>query len=196
MVLNSIRRVQRVLLTGHSLGGALATIGSIEILGKAQVLGVLTFEAPPCFNQAMADYYQSILGGRTLRITNACDPIPTVGFEFGLTHCGKELHINEDGTVSICAYSETKVCQDFTKHLCDMTNCRCSGGDCCVKPWKHCETRPYLGFNLCGCTDAEAAYYINNIKGISYTGATLSAVAAIALLLIALYYLYRSLNRG
>lgn len=68
-----------VLVAGHSLGGALATLGggALAASGAAPVEGVYTFGSPRVGNAAFAlHYYDALLGNVTWRVTHALDAVP------------------------------------------------------------------------------------------------------------------------
>jgi hypothetical protein len=71
-----------VYLTGHSLGGAVALLASIELESRGIVgwdkLNVYTFGQPRVGDQVFADFLNSRSGATFLRITNKFDMIPSL----------------------------------------------------------------------------------------------------------------------
>jgi hypothetical protein len=66
-----------VILTGHSLGGAVAHILGYRLdLGEADVHSVITFGAPNSGNAAWVDHYNDRLLDRTHDFQNDLDPVP------------------------------------------------------------------------------------------------------------------------
>jgi triacylglycerol lipase len=82
---------QPLLLTGHSLGGALAVVAAklLRQDGSANVSGVYTFGMPRCGGQRFADHYDRNLGPRTYRFVHGDDIVPTVPpMNLGFRHVG------------------------------------------------------------------------------------------------------------
>ncbi|KAI8470315.1 MAG: hypothetical protein J3K34DRAFT_521444 [Monoraphidium minutum] len=86
-------RPWRVLVTGHSLGGALATLCAYELAGRTPKTGpgslevsMYTFGAPRVGNSAFAEAFNARLAGRSWRITNASDIVPSVPRLMGYSH--------------------------------------------------------------------------------------------------------------
>lgn len=74
---------RRIVLAGHSLGGALAKIGAFEFETKAyhddrQVVAVVTFGAPMVGSASFKEQYDQALGGRTVRMEAAGDIVPLI----------------------------------------------------------------------------------------------------------------------
>jgi hypothetical protein len=85
----------RIFVTGHSLGGALAVLTADRIAG-ARVAGVYTFGMPRPGTAIFAERYMTTaLGARTFRLVHADDLVPTVApsdFGSGFHHVGYYLH--------------------------------------------------------------------------------------------------------
>jgi hypothetical protein len=66
-------------ISGHSLGGALSTLLAVELdaLGF-RVASVTTFGSPRVGDFRFAEYYNHVLGSRTLRLTHAHDAVPAL----------------------------------------------------------------------------------------------------------------------
>ncbi|KAJ3193580.1 hypothetical protein HK101_004591 [Irineochytrium annulatum] len=95
--------------TGHSLGGALATLAAVDI---RQTLGVpgfrlklLTFAQPRVGNGIWADWVDSLTFDHMLRVVNQDDLTPHLPPSFaGFRHCPDEIWIaDEDGTTLLCS---------------------------------------------------------------------------------------------
>lgn len=76
---------ERVWITGHSLGGAMAACCAYDrqLRGK-KVTGVVTFGQPRIGNEALAEYLDKELGDRYLRLMNSGDPVPILPPCFGI----------------------------------------------------------------------------------------------------------------
>lgn len=85
---------QKIYLVGHSLGGAVATLGGAALLAEGvspDQVEVVTFGAPPVGNQAFADAFASRL--QLTRITMKGDPVPDslVNLIGGYRQFGREI---------------------------------------------------------------------------------------------------------
>ncbi|MFL4970516.1 MAG: lipase family protein [Xanthobacteraceae bacterium] len=91
----------KVYVTGHSLGGALAALTAlrIETDSVADVEAVYTFGMPrPGSPQFASQYDQAGLGMRTYRLVDADDIVPTVAPSFlNFHHVGRHLHCTRGG---------------------------------------------------------------------------------------------------
>lgn len=89
--LETIAPDTQIILTGHGLGGALATIAAVHFSqwGK-KVASVVTFGSPMVGKQKFAKLYQSRVGCQsTVRIVNTEDLIPNILEKEGFQHaCG------------------------------------------------------------------------------------------------------------
>jgi triacylglycerol lipase len=92
-----------VLVTGHSLGGALAALIAHRIMGQnvADVAAVYTFGSPRPGNEEFAAGYNDLLGARSFRLVHGEDLVPTVAPSFlGFRHVGRRLHCERGGRFS------------------------------------------------------------------------------------------------
>lgn len=92
--------VKNILIVGHSLGGALAHIASLDMqfnFGDRMSISCVSFGSPRVFNHAgVASYNRRV--PNTVRVVNGSDPVPRVPFaEMGYEHVGNEMHVNADG---------------------------------------------------------------------------------------------------
>lgn len=106
----------RVLVTGHSLGGALATLCAVDFIrnvpGMAGKMDLYTFGCPRVGTPAWADYVHNLIPGDNYsRVTHANDMVPhTPPQSIGFTHEGKEVWYKKDVTVDdlshvVCSYN-------------------------------------------------------------------------------------------
>ncbi|KAE8379173.1 Alpha/Beta hydrolase protein [Aspergillus bertholletiae] len=88
----------RIVLTGHSLGGALATLGAVTLRNAGHTVDLVShlvtrkgkrtttnkdqysFGAPSVGNKAFADYITQSTAGKNYRITHTSDEVPKVLF--------------------------------------------------------------------------------------------------------------------
>ncbi|XP_046858009.1 lipase-like [Xenia sp. Carnegie-2017] len=82
---------EKVLVTGHSLGGAMATLAAVDLINAGYQVDLITFGAPRVGNKAFAQYVDRIVKGLNLRVTYLND-IVTVVPNVGYRHAGQEIH--------------------------------------------------------------------------------------------------------
>ncbi|KAJ6562181.1 alpha/beta-hydrolase [Mycena capillaripes] len=106
--------VKKVVVTGHSLGAALATMTAAMIKGAVDPsveVVVTTFGLPRGGNKAWADFLDSNLG--VTFVTNQNDPVPTIPpLSFGFTHSSGEIHIVDSSQTNLvaCPGQDNKNC--------------------------------------------------------------------------------------
>jgi hypothetical protein len=83
-----------IVLTGHSLGGALATVAAAEWTGRA-VSGIYTYGQPRVGKSDFAAHITSNFGGSMYRFVNDDDIVPRVPPNF--RHVGRLYHFNARG---------------------------------------------------------------------------------------------------
>ncbi|WP_395946853.1 lipase family protein [Caedibacter taeniospiralis] len=86
-----------ILVTGHSLGGALATLAAYDIqknLLPTATLKLVTFNSPRVFNTTAAQEFETLLGKNSLRLWRHYDPVSAVPMgRLGYKHVGKSLKL-------------------------------------------------------------------------------------------------------
>jgi predicted lipase len=87
----------RIIVAGHSLGGAVATIVAWELttMGYRNIT-VYTFGSPRVFNKEAAAIYEAQVPN-TYRFVHAYDAVPTVPWWWTYTHVGQLIRINAAG---------------------------------------------------------------------------------------------------
>jgi len=89
--------VNKVFVTGHSLGAAIATMDALMLkqnLPSSVQLSTTVFGLPRGGDQAYANFIDSALGNTFSFVTNQNDPVPTVPPRFlGFQHSQGEIHI-------------------------------------------------------------------------------------------------------
>jgi hypothetical protein len=99
----------KLFITGHSLGGALATICSFDIMYNEfpyDISYLITFGSPRVGNVYFSDYFNAY-SIYSKRITHNYDIVPHVPEEFlGYKHVSNEIWYNEDNT-------EYTICNDL-----------------------------------------------------------------------------------
>lgn len=91
-----------VILTGHSLGGAIAALTGYWLQQKGRdVILVNTFGSPRFANAALAKEIDKSIGNRFYRFTHPQDPIPYMPpWIFGYRHSGKEMPLGKRAWIS------------------------------------------------------------------------------------------------
>ncbi|KAJ2856755.1 hypothetical protein J3B02_001421 [Coemansia erecta] len=99
----------KVVFIGHSLGGANAVIAALMYARdnefEKERVRVWTFGEPRVGNKLFAEYYTSMLGNQTFRVTNQADVVPHVPpwQILGYQHHPLEIHIlNKDHDFYVC----------------------------------------------------------------------------------------------
>lgn len=90
-------------LTGHSLGGALATIAAAEWHGRYPIAGIATFGQPAVGKGTFGDFMKRNYSGRFFRYVNDDDIVPRVPPTY--RHVGQLIHFNAAGVPSISVES-------------------------------------------------------------------------------------------
>lgn len=115
-----------LLITGHSLGGALSTLAAFELVHQEQKIRpeniqLITFGSPRVGNDEFKELMQSI--SKSWRITHYYDIVPHVPEEFlKYIHISQEIWYNEENTKYVeCddLHKEDKSCSDS----CAPTKC-------------------------------------------------------------------------
>merc|ERR1712013_520522 len=94
-----------ILVTGHSLGGALAQIAAVELKANSVyssldigAVNVITFGSPRWANDALATFFGSVVDSNW-RVVNEHDIVPTVPTEsMGYHHTATEIHYTDAST--------------------------------------------------------------------------------------------------
>lgn len=87
-------------ITGHSLGGILATLHALRFadgFGDQCVSGVYTFGSPRGMDHRSAAMCDQLLWKRHYRHTHGNDIVPRVPTRWRFKHCGQHVHINRHG---------------------------------------------------------------------------------------------------
>lgn len=88
-------------ISGHSLGGALATILADWLHGSGyRIHAVITLGSPRVANGPWARTYNRILGDCSFRLVNAGDPVPHVPWVLGTyRHVDTLVYLKKDGSI-------------------------------------------------------------------------------------------------
>lgn len=106
--INVIPANAKLIIAGHSLGGALATLAARSLDWRFDVERVITFGSPRVGNGRFAADYSQRLGSRTARIVNEHDPVPFgPPWIMGNRHVETEIYLPEEGDAKIARRLET-----------------------------------------------------------------------------------------
>ncbi|KDQ19409.1 hypothetical protein BOTBODRAFT_102576 [Botryobasidium botryosum FD-172 SS1] len=101
----AVHKAAKVIMTGHSLGAAIAVLDSIHLplyLPSTVSFETYTFGQPRVGNAALADYVDAHT--HISRVTHNKDPVPTVpGRALGHAHSNGEKHILANDEWAACA---------------------------------------------------------------------------------------------
>ena len=86
-------------ITGHSLGGALATLGALQAVGTGlPVQGVATFGSPAVGDRTFVGAFTAALGDRSDRVVHGNDPVPRVlNAYWGYVHVPRLRYLDREG---------------------------------------------------------------------------------------------------
>ncbi len=96
-------KLKPLFVTGHSLGGALASLVGYFLKQEGlPVAAVYTFASPRVGNAAWRRAYHAALGEQTFRVVAQGDPVPLLPGLLtppwaGYRHCGNEIYLTTDG---------------------------------------------------------------------------------------------------
>lgn len=91
----------KIVFTGHSLGGALAQVAA-PVIGEqfpSKTVEVLTFGAPRVGNEDFVEFYNTYVD-INYRITNDRDPVPALPFESRFSHVSHAISLSAKGQVT------------------------------------------------------------------------------------------------
>jgi pimeloyl-ACP methyl ester carboxylesterase len=100
----------KTVATGHSLGGALATLCALELkkLVPAASVSLYTYGIPRVGDQTFATFIESSLGSNSYRVTHLNDPVPRLpGRLFGFRHPYPEYHITSPHIPHVLSANES-----------------------------------------------------------------------------------------
>ncbi|KAE9401608.1 alpha/beta-hydrolase [Gymnopus androsaceus JB14] len=96
------RDTKRIITSGHSLGGALATLAAISINQRFPQCQVMTysFGSPRTGNKAFAEYVNETLGENSFRVVHTHDRVPTmIPQSLGYHHHGIEYWQSDEPAI-------------------------------------------------------------------------------------------------
>lgn len=128
-------------LSGHSLGGALATLTAYLSTETINIDGIYTFGQPPVGNAGFRQCYDAQLLEKTFRFVNYKDVVPRVNPNNNLKHVGLLLFLNKDGNL---ATEEPKGLLNTAKNVLDTALVESHSIDAYLNDLnKHKNTNPF-----------------------------------------------------
>ncbi|KAF5379446.1 hypothetical protein D9615_006564 [Tricholomella constricta] len=116
--------VNKVLVTGHSLGAAMALMDALMLkqnLDPSVEIKATLFGLPRAGNAAWADFVDATLGDTMTRVSNQNDPVPTLPPRFlGYQHPAREVHIRAVGADGEA--TDTVACEGQENENCSLGN--------------------------------------------------------------------------
>jgi len=97
-------KLDTIYITGHSLGGALATLCAIHFVFNLGIKpkGIYTFGSPRVGDKEFARNYNMNLKDITYRIVNNCDIVTRIPIRLtGYSHVGQLIYIDSNGKLHI-----------------------------------------------------------------------------------------------
>jgi len=88
---------RQLLLTGHSLGAALATIAAVELSDRFRIAGIYTYGQPRVGTSGFRSFFNQRFGNKLYRFVNDDDIVPRI--PPGYLHVGKLFHFNPQGSL-------------------------------------------------------------------------------------------------
>ncbi len=101
LLIEPLTQTRQLVLTGHSLGGALATIAAAQWHQKYEIRSVYTFGQPRVGFRSFQQFAAANLDNRFFRFVNADDIVPRV--PPGYVHMGQLTRFDANGNVAASA---------------------------------------------------------------------------------------------
>ncbi|KAK3185719.1 hypothetical protein K4F52_005584 [Lecanicillium sp. MT-2017a] len=110
----------KVVITGHSLGGAVAHLGAAYLRQAGYACDVYTYGSPRVGNDKFANFATS-QPGKMFRVTHEADPVPRLPpIIFGYRHTSPEYWLTSRGSSSIDYLpGDIRICNGIANILCN-----------------------------------------------------------------------------
>ncbi|KAF2192627.1 alpha/beta-hydrolase, partial [Zopfia rhizophila CBS 207.26] len=98
----------KIVATGHSLGGAIASLATAQLRKDGYTVALYTFGAPRIASSKLSDFITNQPGGN-YRVTHWNDPVPRLPpIAFNFVHISPEYYINK-GNFQLVAEADIKI---------------------------------------------------------------------------------------
>ncbi|KAF1911354.1 Alpha/Beta hydrolase protein [Ampelomyces quisqualis] len=98
----------KIVATGHSLGGALASLAAAVLRSQGKSVDLYTYGAPKIGLQGLADFLSNPALGATYRVTHRADPVPKLPPALlGYRHVGPEYYVTSGNGGAVTARDVT-----------------------------------------------------------------------------------------
>ncbi|KAF2433341.1 alpha/beta-hydrolase [Tothia fuscella] len=109
----------KIVATGHSLGGAIATFAAAELRNAGYTVDLVSFGAPRVGDRTTARHITNQNKGANYRITHKNDPAPRLPPEsFGYLHTSPEYYISNDNNQPVTT-KDIRVCSGLGNSQCN-----------------------------------------------------------------------------
>lgn len=106
----------RVIVVGHSLGGAIADFAAAEVRKSGVTADLYTYGAPRIAGKALSDFITNQNMGGNYRVTHKNDPVPRLPpVVLGFVHISPEYYISSPNNVVPTANDITKYTGSYAK---------------------------------------------------------------------------------
>lgn len=98
----------KIFITGHSMGGAVATLLAAKLRQDGhRITDLITFGQPKTGSKKFCDHINSLTDFRYHRVVNNMDIVPMLPPRWtGYAHCGTEVYINRTSRISAATTSQ------------------------------------------------------------------------------------------
>ncbi|KEY69353.1 hypothetical protein S7711_08111 [Stachybotrys chartarum IBT 7711] len=108
----------RIAFTGHSLGGAIASLAAAELRDNGYNIDLYTFSAPSFGDETLSTYITNQAGGN-YRITHYNDPVPRVPpMLIGYAHLSPEYYVSTPALTPVTT-ADIRVCAGIRNSDCN-----------------------------------------------------------------------------
>lgn len=109
----------RVVATGHSLGGAVATLGAVYMRHSGIEVDVYSYGSPRVGNDKFANFVTSQRAGE-FRVTHTDDPVPRLPpIVFGYRHTTPEYWLSSEASSNSYPLGDIRVCEGIASISCN-----------------------------------------------------------------------------
>jgi triacylglycerol lipase len=98
---------QKIIVTGHSLGSALATLAVPDLVANKFEVRNYNSGSPKVGNESFRTFYESLFT-ETFRLVNTADTVPTLPENPEYVHVGTQVSFNADYGVEVKPHNEKK----------------------------------------------------------------------------------------